>query len=221
MLSSSPPRTAQGRPGAMAPARWALEELAPTPGSAGTFGESVPESPAIDIDAVAREAYERGFEEGRQAGAHNEAERLRSVLTSLNDALLTLHDEMNHWIGNAQENVCALSIAVARQILAREVQGDSASIDLLVRQALAEFPMDQPVIVRLNPADLSILSALKTGMAASRPAPFAGDRPEVQWLSDARITPGGCVIEGRDRIIDGRIDTALERLYRQLTSTGA
>jgi flagellar biosynthesis/type III secretory pathway protein FliH len=31
------------------------------------------------------------------------------------------------------------------------------------------------------------------------------------------VERGGCVIEGRDRIVDGRVDTALERIYRGLS----
>ena len=49
---------------------------------------------------------------------------------------------------------------------------------------------------------------------------ITGDR-EARWLPDASIAPGGCVVEGRERIIDGRIDTALERVYRRLTYTNA
>ena len=50
-----------------------------------------------------------------------------------------------------------------------------------------------------------------------------GPRRESHWIADHRISTGGCVVEGRDRIIDGRVDTALERAYRRLayTSTNA
>jgi general L-amino acid transport system substrate-binding protein len=56
--------------------------------------------------------------------------------------------------------------------------------------------------------------------AAGEASPIA-QRKDVQWLPDGRVAPGGCLIEGRDRIVDGRVDTALERLYRRLTYTGA
>ena len=161
------------------------------------------------------------MEEGRRAGEAAEAARLQPTVAALREALSALQDEAHHWIGNAQENICALSIAVARQVLGREVQGDAAVVEALVRQALLEFPLDQAIIVRMNPADLAVLTALKVGMGASRPAPVNGERPEVQWLPDTRVSRGGCVIEGRDRIIDGRIDTALERLYRRLSLTDA
>ncbi len=56
--------------------------------------------------------------------------------------------------------------------------------------------------------------------ALGETSPLAA-RKDVQWLPDPRIAAGGCLIEGRDRIVDGRVDTALERLYRRLTYTGA
>ena len=46
-------------------------------------------------------------------------------------------------------------------------------------------------------------------------APITG-RYDVTWLADKRIARGGCLIEGRDRIVDGRVDTALERAYRKM-----
>jgi flagellar biosynthesis/type III secretory pathway protein FliH len=210
------------RPDAPAPSptSWALEELDPSAGHSVVFNDAPP-LPSIDVDEIARVAYERGLEEGRRAGEAAEAARLQPTILALNAALATLQDEAAHWIGNAQENICALSIAVAREVIGREVQAEADVVDALVRQALLEFPLDQSIVVRMHPADLAVINTLKATMGAARPSPVNGERPEVQWLSDARILRGGCVIEGRDRIIDGRIDTALERLYRRVSQTDA
>jgi flagellar assembly protein FliH len=40
-------------------------------------------------------------------------------------------------------------------------------------------------------------------------------------VADARIVRGGCVVEGRERIIDGRVDLALEQIFRKLSGTDA
>jgi flagellar biosynthesis/type III secretory pathway protein FliH len=106
----------------------------------------------------------------------------------------------------------------------------------LVEHALAEFPVDQPLTIRVNPADLAALKAAagaaagaasgggpsgpaSGGVALSSAAPDAarlfGERT-VRWLPDARLAAGGCLVEGRERIVDGRVDTALERVYRRL-----
>ena len=44
----------------------------------------------------------------------------------------------------------------------------------------------------------------------------AGRVRDVRWVADAHIARGGCLVEGRERIIDGRVDTSLERAYRTM-----
>ena len=83
----------------------------------------------------------------------------------------------------------------------------------LVKRAIAEFRIDKPVRVRVNPNDLSIIEA-NTGIRAN-PAP-TNRAHDVHWIGDPRIASGGCVVEGRERIVDGRVDTALERAYRRI-----
>ena len=221
MWSSSRIHASSVPPEPLAPALWSLEELAPDGAHLVSGGESAHPSAALDVDAISRDAWERGFEEGRSTGEAAAETRLQATRGALDAALHTLQQETDHWVGNAQENICALAMAVARQVLAREVLTERDTVDALVRQALAEFPLDQPLIVRLHPADLGVLTSLQGSITQGRPAPLGADRPEVQWLPDPRVTRGGCMIEGRDRIIDGRIDTALERLYRRVTHTDA
>ena len=53
-----------------------------------------------------------------------------------------------------------------------------------------------------------------------RYAPITGAR-DASWLADARVARGGCLVEGRERIVDGRVDTALERAYRRMAQIDA
>jgi flagellar biosynthesis/type III secretory pathway protein FliH len=46
-------------------------------------------------------------------------------------------------------------------------------------------------------------------------------RRELRWTPDARVARGGVLAEGRERIVDGRVDSALERMYRALARTHA
>ena len=200
------------------PALWALEELAPDVASHVprlTAGDEA----ADDLESLTRDAYERGVAEGRRAGETAEAARLQPVFAALNEALLALQVEADQWVGNAQENVCALGVAIARQVLERAISVDPSAITPLVHHALTEFPLDQAVVVRLHPADLSVLASTWAALGEGQAA--ATQHRDIQWLPDARLSRGGCLIEGRDRIIDGRIDTALERLYRRLSQTDA
>jgi len=170
-------------------------------------------------EAAVREAYEDGYEKGREDGERGEAARLRTAVSAAEEALDELRAGEVRWTGTIEENICALATVIARQVLGRELALDHEPVAQLVRSALAEFPIDQPIRIRVSPADLSALSSV--GAVEGNPlAAITKDR-DARWLADASIAPGGCIVEGRERIIDGRIDTALERVYRRLTYTNA
>jgi flagellar assembly protein FliH len=171
------------------------------------------------IEAARKEGYQRGFNEGREAGEMGEAARLRNASAAAEEAVDELRAGEVRWTGTIEENICALATVIARQVLERELAMDIEPVAALVRSALSEFPIDQPIRIRINPSDLNALASV--GAVESDPLRGIAQDREARWLPDSSIAPGGCVVEGRERIIDGRIDTALERVYRRLTYTNA
>jgi flagellar assembly protein FliH len=172
---------------------------------------------AAELERRIGEAYARGFEEGRDEGEAAEAARLRTAVEAVEDALDALRAGETRWRGGIEENVCALAIAVAKQVLGRELRGDQEAVVELVRRAVAEFPIDQPIRIRVSPHDLAMISGASAGEA---PVSITSGR-DARWLADPLVSPGGCLVEGRERIVDGRVDAALERLYRRLTYSHA
>jgi flagellar assembly protein FliH len=208
-----------------ASASWAPTDLtkAATPPSSGAQSPAAAAAAAAHaekaaIEAQLADAYAQGFEEGRIEGEHSEQARLRNAVAAAQEALDTLRDGEARWMGTIEENVCALAVAVARHVIARDIVLDPTVVPQLVQKALDEFPVDQPLRIRVNPQDLHHLQR-----ADDAGDPIAALTPgrEARWVPDHSIAPGGCIVEGRERIVDGRVDTALERLYRRLTYTDA
>jgi flagellar biosynthesis/type III secretory pathway protein FliH len=169
-----------------------------------------------EAEAAVDDAYARGYEEGRVAGELGEGARLRHAAAAAERALDELRAGEERWAGTLEENVCALATAIARQLLERELAGDPGVVLALVRKALKEFPVDQPLVVRVNAGDLAALASVVDAEGAGR---MGGH--DLRWVADTRVAPGGCLVEGRERIVDGRVDTGLERVYRRLTYTNA
>jgi len=193
---------------------WAPDDLGSHGAHVSSSNASSPDEPLVPAHLL-EEARRLGFDEGLRAGEDAERARLFQVARALQDGLSSVQDGVDRWIANAEENITALAVAVARHILSREVTVDREATMDVVKQAIAEFSIEQPVTVRLHPADhAAIVPMLLSGEIESV-------RREAEWIADGRIAPGGCVVEGRERIIDGRVDAALERVYRRLTYTGA
>lgn len=197
----------EGDPGARANA-WHPDDLVEAPAQAET-----PDA----ADPLA-DAYALGFEEGRHEGEVAEQARLSTARRAAEAALDIIRANEERWTDSIDENIIALSTAVARHIVDRELALDSTIVAQLVSRALTVFPIDQPVRIRVNPSDLILLE----GYGATALEERDGASPRAAyWVADPRVAPGGCVVEGRDRIVDGRVDTALERVYRRLAHRDA
>lgn len=202
MSSSAKPRAwpSTGTPEAWTPMAFDLRPPAPP----------AAEEPAVDPVA---EAYALGFAQGRDEGERAERARVGPSVRAAEEAIEAINARDAHWTGAAKDNVVMLALAVARHIIDREVALDAEIVEQLVRQALETLPIDQPVQVRVHPEDLAHIRSLR----AERPASAFGRAEQtMSWVPDARIARGGCVVEGRERIVDGRVDSALERVYRRL-----
>ncbi|MEP6766803.1 MAG: FliH/SctL family protein [Gemmatimonadaceae bacterium] len=220
MSASDRSSSESGRPNAQITA-WALDELEMGDIFVPFSQESsVPSKSDIDEDAeetlaspqerarIEAAAYAHGRADGEKIARAEFGPRLDSAAAALNDAVKLVSLHQARWVANAEENLSVLSVAIARSIIAREVETDATVVAGLVQRALSQFPLDQQITVRLHPDDVDVCE-MQLSKNASR-------TPDIRWLSDSLVQRGGCMVEGRERIIDGRVDTALERVYRQI-----
>ncbi|MGH7504329.1 MAG: FliH/SctL family protein [Longimicrobiales bacterium] len=198
---------------------WRLEELReqrPAPhDDSGAPQELPPTSEELELvrrQAELEEAYARGLQDGVAESRRNDGERVEHALLALTDAVETIHGSAGAWTRSAKEHVVAIAVAIARHIIDREMKGDMHAVADLVRKGLTNFPIDEAVRIRVHPQDLSAISTASPGGGGIRIAPGRN----VQWIADPDLATGGCVIEGRRGVVDGRVDLALERIYRKL-----
>jgi flagellar biosynthesis/type III secretory pathway protein FliH len=199
---------------------WFLDELA-LPGGAeapARAGRPLPSQiTAEERASLIDEGYARGLADGEAKARAAAQGSLADALGVVREITSALSEVAAVAPAILEENISALAVIVARQIVSREVTLERDLVANLVRRALTEFPIDQSVRIRVNPVDLSLLTV--TG-GAEQAGPITGAR-DASWLADPRVARGGCLVEGRDRIIDGRVDTALERAYRRMAKVDA
>lgn len=204
---------------------WSLDEFAAHDVFAGAMApaESVrvgvdPDTDTIEAHLEARfiaeqarieaDAYARGRADGERAARTLVEPSLRTALAVLTEAAQSVRMHEARWVGNLEEHLAAIAVSVARHLVQREIVADPSFVTTLVRQALALYPVDQEITIRVAPDDLA------TCRAAIDADPDAART--LRWIGDPSIERGGCLTEGRERIVDGRVDTALERMYRNI-----
>lgn len=166
---------------------------------------------AAEAARLEADAYARGRADGERAAKATLDTMLTSAMQALGEAAQSVQLHQSLWLANAEENISAIAVIVARHIIEREIATDPSFVTALVQQSLVEYPIDQEITIRLHPDDL----AACRGVIAQEGA------RTLRWIADPTMVRGGCLTEGRERIIDGRVDTALERAYRNIAGVQA
>jgi len=174
------------------------------------LGRALVPAPPRD-DGALREAeldaaYRRGRAEGEQSAQARARREVESALSAARSVVREVREVRAAWNRALEENLAALATAVAARLVQRELAADPAAQLEVVRHALASFPPRQEVRVHVHPSDLAALG------------PVGGDDGErdVRWVADEAVAPGGCLLEGPERIVDGRLDEGLKRIWQEL-----
>lgn len=141
---------------------------------------------------------EVGFEEGVQSARRQaEAESLAGAAILL-EALARAGDRHEHEL---EDEVIALSRAMARLILRRELAHDPEQLRAIVSEALERLPLfaDAPT-VHLHPADVDALT------------PLQPNEEPVSLVADESMERGDCRIEAGASIVDAGIDAWVDSL---------
>ena len=161
--------------------------------------------------------YTEGFEQGRQTGAQEMREALEAPLRAqaeaqaqrLADLLASVQAELEGLRARVADELLALACELARQVVRRELAQPLEPLRAVVAEALDELGEEaQPATLRLHPDDLALLQPTLEALLAGR---------RVQALADARLSPGGCVLESPLGVVDATIE---RRWARALSTLG-
>jgi flagellar assembly protein FliH len=161
-----------------------------------------------DLQAEAyREAFEQGLAEGREAGrgeVRAQVEKLAGMFYDLAKPFEVLDAEV-------ERELLTLAMALARQIVRRELKTDPTQIIGIIREAIAALPVAaREVRVHLHPEDAAVVR--------QNLAPTESERA---WtiIEDPVMARGGCLITTTTSRIDARLETRLGAILSELMGT--
>jgi len=174
-------------------------------GAASRGGGTVTAGVLEDLQQEAyREAFQQGLRDGAAAGREQvraKVERLEQLLTDLARPLAELDQSVEH-------ELVSLAMALARQIVRRELRQDPTQIIGIVREAVGHLPVAaRDVRVQLHPEDAAIVREH-----------LAPAEQERAWtlVEDPMMMRGGCQVVSASSRIDVRLETRLGALLSEL-----
>lgn len=156
---------------------------------------------ARQLEALQKAAWEEGYAAGRREGLERGAAEVRARVASLEWVLDALAAPLQAVDEAVEQELVALAVAVARQIIRRELRTDPGEVVAAVREALAALPSAaRDVRIVLHPEDAAIVRE-----ALSLPE---GER---RWRleEDPSLTRGGCRVLSETSLVDATLERRL------------
>jgi flagellar assembly protein FliH len=145
-----------------------------------------------------------GFQAGEAAGLDRGRAEINPVLERLTRGIADLSSLRGRIRQQAEADLVALSIAIARRVLRRELTVDPEAIQGLVSAALGKVQSREVRRVRVHPEFTAIVRRQieLNGLAG------------VEVSSDGALAHGDVIVETRNGDLDASIDTQLAEIQR-------
>lgn len=171
-----------------------------------TAGSSAPAAAAVtkkDTD----EAYARGQRDAMNAAAV----RLESSAQALAAALKQVDQLRTQMAENSRDDMLRLVMAIAEQVIQREVSVHADIINQVIAEALKASVRADHYRIKVNPADLAAVNEHKPLFLAS----ISGLK-NLMVEADPAVTAGGCKIESDLGAVDATLETQLAAIRQAL-----
>lgn len=163
---------------------------------------------ASTLEDLQREAYDeafrQGYRDGQAAGQEEVAEEVRRF-ASLIDSLARPFETLDAAV---EDELLQLALALAKQVVRRELRQDPTQIIAIVREAIAALPVAaREVRVHLHPEDAAIVRQH-----------LAPTERERAWsvVEDPVMMRGGCQVLTAASRVDARLETRLGKVVSEL-----
>lgn len=163
---------------------------------------------AEKLEEIRQQAHAEGFEQGRHEGVQAGQKQVAAQVQRLNQILNALAEPLRDVNARVEQELVQLALAVARQVVRREVSIEPAQVIAVVREAIAALPSHaERIQVFLHPDDAALMRDHT-----------AGTESAAAWriLEDPALTRGGCRVTSENSHIDATLESRLAAVVEQL-----
>lgn len=170
---------------------------------------------ASQLESIEKQAYEEGEQRGYQDGmkrSDEELEKIKEKARQFDTLMIALTQPFNEMDEQVVQQMADLSIAIARQLIRRELHIDKRQVIAIAREAMTELPVgSRNIKLYLNPEDAQLVLEAFT----------LNDREtssEKLWqvFEDPALTRGGCRVTSEHSVIDATVEARFNRVINQL-----
>jgi flagellar assembly protein FliH len=152
-----------------------------------------------------QEAYQRGFQDGQGAARNESGEQLDAMAMRLARTIEELSGMRQRFRHEAEEEVIALALAIARRILHRELTVAPEALVGLLKAALEKIEAREVHRVRVRPEDVPRVQQHLDRMGLPQ---------RVELIGDPALERGAIILDSSRGALDASVETQLAEIER-------
>ncbi len=155
---------------------------------------------------------EAGLETGQSKVMEAHSKEIESFATAMRALGLNAEESVEDWRNQAEDQLAVLAVEIARRAVMDVIEVNKDSVVAIAKKVLAEVMDGTRVRIRVNPSEAAILESHRAEIMQE----LAHVR-NVEVVSDSTVG-AGCIVDSEDGVIDGRIESYLERIASHVRS---
>ena len=188
---------------------WQAPLLASGTEEVGEGDERITLPTADQIENMHKEAREEGFAQGLREGMEAAREQLEARFEQLDSMLDCLSRPLAQLDARVEEELLLLTLAIAKQLIRRELKADPAHVVGVIRAAVTQLPVsDNRLTIELHPEDAALVREVLN----------LDEETESGWRirEVPTLSRGGCRIDNSESHIDATVETRINQVAASL-----
>lgn len=161
----------------------------------------------MKVAEIEHEAYQRGYDAGREVGFKKGQAEVRRLIDRLGTIVGKAIDIREDIIQASEKQMVEMILIIARKVIKDEIVERKEIVLNNIREALKRIKDRDRVDIRVNFSDLEITTAHKDELIK-----LMESLRKVNIYEDSRVDRGGVIIETDVGAIDARISTQLKEI---------
>jgi flagellar assembly protein FliH len=161
----------------------------------------------MKVAEIEHEAYQRGYDAGREVGFKKGQGEVRRLIDRLGTIVGKAIDIREDIIQASEKQMVEMILIIARKVIKDEIIERKEIVLNNIREALKRIKDRDRVDIRVNFSDLEITTAHKDELIK-----LMESLRKVNIYEDSRVDRGGVIIETDVGAIDARISTQLKEI---------
>lgn len=171
----------------------------------------------LELEEEAKAILNKAQADGIESGRRLSEEQVEAAVLELQNRnaeqvgnlLVSLETKFNFMISTLEDGIPDIVLAAVCKILG-DVLVTRDGVEAAVKSVVKDLNLRRPLTVGVSAAEYD-------HMKKWFPSQFAG--LDVRVMADDRVALGGCIVDTGSGILDGRVETALQRLREILIRT--